>query len=496
MNKIMCPHIAEVNVIAAVSFKCRPVYLFKCICIIFFIWLSNGTVGAQTDSTLTIRKLFEQVKSFHPVALVADIQVSKADASLLKARGSFDPVINSTLDHKQFEDKSYFSLFDGGLKIPTKFGAQFKTGYEYNRGVFLNPENNNPTNGLIYAGVSLPLGQGLLTDESRASLKNAEIGRDVAVNYKKDLLNQLLYQAVVHYWEWFRSYHAREIYIAALRNATERYQAVISNTKSGDVPGIDSIEARIQLQLIEASLNQANLEYNNISLQFSTFLWNNEKVNSGLLQSDQPMKMEKNDDSPSEIFNLKFRPEYVEQHPYLTQLNLKLQQADIDRKLKQDRIKPILNLQFNPLAEPIGNQTITNLTINNFKWGFEFKMPLLLRKERGDLKLAEYKIQESQLEIENLKAKLYSLYSGNMEWQSLREQTAIYSETVANYERMLYAETRLFEVGESSLFLVNSREQAYINARIKFIELLAKSKKSYYAALYAAGLLPDAEINE
>jgi hypothetical protein len=37
----------------------------------------------------------------------------------------------------------------------------------------------------------------------------------------------------------------------------------------------------------------------------------------------------------------------------------------------------------------------------------------------------------------------------------------------------------MFETGESSLFLINARELAYIQAKLKWVESIAKSKKAF-----------------
>ena len=93
--------------------------------------------------------------------------------------------------------------------------------------------------------------------------------------------------------------------------------------------------------------------------------------------------------------------------------------------------------------------TSTNYNINNYKWGVEFKMPLLLRKERGDLKLAELKIQENELLLNNKSQELLNKYQAYVnEWQATNEQIGIFEETVRLYEQMFTAERRLFEIGE------------------------------------------------
>ena len=48
-----------------------------------------------------------------------------------------------------------------------------------------------------------------------------------------------------------------------------------------------------------------------------------------------------------------------------------------------------------------------------------------------------------------------------------------------NYEKLLKAEEIRFENGESSIFLINSRENKKIDAQEKLINLKAKVIKSY-----------------
>ena len=53
-------------------------------------------------------------------------------------------------------------------------------------------------------------------------------------------------------------------------------------------------------------------------------------------------------------------------------------------------------------------------------------------------------------------------------------QNEITTEMVSDYQRMLQAEERKFQLGESSLFLVNSRESKLIDGQLKAIEIQNK----------------------
>ena len=75
------------------------------------------------------------------------------------------------------------------------------------------------------------------------------------------------------------------------------------------------------------------------------------------------------------------------------------------------------------------------------------------------------------------------------EWEITKEQADLYAQTVNDYRGLLEGERALFDSGESSLFMVNSRELGYINAQIKLIEILTKNQKAILATRYSLGTL-------
>ena len=150
---------------------------------------------SQTDSSsvLPYETFMEIVQANHPLAKQADLQVTKGNSSLLQSKGAFDPKLFTEVSQKYFDDKEYYNLVDGGIKLPTKIGVEVKGGYTNNSGYYLNPENNMPDEGLWYAGVSVPIGQGLLIDKRRAQLKQAELYVSISEQERTIMYNELLY---------------------------------------------------------------------------------------------------------------------------------------------------------------------------------------------------------------------------------------------------------------------------------------------------------------
>jgi hypothetical protein len=146
--------------------------------LIFFQVFSSSIGWGQSDSTLvSFDDYMQLVKQYHPIAKQGELIIESGEINMLGARGSFDPIIKSQLDQKQFDGKEYFTLNTNTIEVPTPLGIQIKAGYDRSTGSFVNPENNLPENGLAYAGVAVPLGAGLLFDERRQAVRQAELFR-------------------------------------------------------------------------------------------------------------------------------------------------------------------------------------------------------------------------------------------------------------------------------------------------------------------------------
>jgi hypothetical protein len=99
-------------------------------------------------------------------------------------------------------------------------------------------------------------------------------------------------------------------------------------------------------------------------------------------------------------------------------------------------------------------------------------MPLFIRKERGDLKMAKLKVRDKQLESQLEKVVIKNKISAiQQELASYILQNNFTFQIVRDYAVLLAAEERKFFLGESSLFLVNFREQKYIDSKLKAIRL-------------------------
>lgn len=458
----------------------------------FFLFSSCYIAAQNTVKTFTIDEYLWFVSKYHPIAKQGELVLKEGESTVLESRGAFDPFLYGGVDQKQFNNKEYYNVLGAGLKIPTWYGVEFKTNLEQNRGFFLNPENYTPLNGLINAGVSVSLGQGLFIDKRRATLKQAQIFNQSSKLEQQVIMNDLFYSAISQYWSWVESWNYYQLLEESIVLAEDRFEAVKTSFIMGDKPAIDTVEAFLQLQNRQLDRNQFKLLYQNETLDLSNFLWFEENTPLVITDSIVPPLL-------SSLMNLSLvLPDSIQKillnindnHPELLLYQNKIASLNIEKRLKQEGLKPKVNLNYNFINENIGDNMLNTFSTQNYKWGVELSFPIFIRQQRGELQLAkikiqdvDYSLQQKNLEVQN---KIKQYYNEQI---ILNEQVILYGEAVNNYNKLLIGEKSNFFEGESSLFLVNSREQKLIDAQLKLIELKSKFFKSNNGLFWSAGLL-------
>ncbi|MGF1555161.1 TolC family protein [Paucihalobacter sp.] len=447
---------------------------------IMLFLISNQFYGQQIQDTLifNFKEYLGYVKKFHPVAKQAELTIGIGQATLMKARGGFDPKVEVDYNRKEFKDSEYYNELYSTFKIPTWYGIELNANYENNRGEFLNPRMTMPDDGLYSAGISASLLQGLLMNDRMADLKKAKFFREQTKADRDILVNQILYNAAVAYFNWLQAFQEVTIYKDFLSNAETRFNGIKRNAIEGEIAAIDTVEAKIAVQNRKLSLEQANLNLIERKLRLSNFLWLNDDIPVELQDNVIPdINLALDIDSSFEIMGLTLDQFNIENHPMLQSLNFKIESLDVDRRLMANRLLPRLDANYNFLTET--PEIARSLNTNNYKGGISFQLPLFLRKERGDLKLARIKVQDAKFELLNteieIQNKVITIFNA---LESFEKQNELIEGIVNDNRLMLQAEERKFSFGESSIFLLNAREVNLIDAELKAIEVQNK----YYEA--------------
>ena len=447
--------------------------------------------AARADSlkVLPLEVFYNRVLEYHPVIKQAALLTEEAERQIMEARGVFDPKLESDFDRKVFKDQNYFTTWTSELKIPVLINTDLKVGYERNYGKYLNPQKNVPDDGLLYAGISVAVGQGLFTDSRRIGIRLAGLNQTVADAERVKLLNKLLFEAAKDYWNWSLAWYELQINQEGVELALIRFQAIKEGVEAGDAAAIDSVEAKITLQSRQVELAQSRLDYRNALLQLRLYLWDEEGnplMPGARLVPESIWELEEDALQPLEVLaELAGR-----QHPEIRKLENKLQQLEVEERLFRELLKPLINVNYNYLSMPGSMfEELSYTYTKNYKLGVDFSFPLLLRKERAKLQLNRIKQQRTQLDLVVSQRQInYALQQAYNDFLTLRVILREQREIVNNYERMLEGEVERFRAGESSLFLVNQRENKLLEARLKLASLAAKYKKARAAVTWAAGI--------
>lgn len=461
---------------------------------VLYVSLSISPLKAQDSlRVFSYADYLELVVKNHPIVRQADLLPEEARAELMQARGALDPKLASNFDRKHFRETDYYTRWETQLKIPTWTGIDLQTGYDRGVGRYISGENLTPDVGLLYAGLSVPLAQGLLIDARRATIRQARLFVDLRQAERIAQLNKTILAAAKTYWDWYFSYQQFRLLTEGYQLADVRYRAIAQRVVLGDAAPIDSVEAKITAQDRLVQLEQATLEWQNARLALSNFLWTSSNQPAELPEGTIPGGVSFRTVTENNLQALVGQARI--RHPDLLKLDFKLRQFDIEQRFRRNQLLPTINFKYNFLREPLGRDLNgangMGWLTNDYKLGAELAFPLFLRKERGKLWQTRVKIEQTAFDRQQVGLELINaVYQAYNEVQGYERQVRVQEAAVVNQRRLVEAEQQKFELGESSIFLINVRETKLFEMNIKLEDLRAKYEKALAQLAYAAGQQP------
>ncbi len=454
---------------------------------IIFVLIAIGfSLQSYGQQILTFSEYMEWVRDYHPVAKQAEVTLRFGEQELRASRGGFDPFVYADYDRKRFKNTNYFDKREAGIVVPTWAGVELKGLIEQNTGSLLNPELEVPDDGLIALGASVNVAQGLLIDRRRAALRQAQIYVESTKAERQLILNDLYLDATETYWNWAADFRNVVILQEGVELAEQRFEMVKESYIQGDFPAIDTVEAYTQVMDRIYRLQTAQIKFFRSTQFVNTFLWDQNEEPVELLESTFP------EDVLNEMvydYSKESLREYVLLHPDLRLTDFDIESLMVERRFKSNMLLPVLKVNYNFLSETFNQFGNSPFLENNYKMGLTFSMPLFLRRERGELGLTRAKIDfqnhQRDLKLVQLKTKLESEI---FNFETVEQQLVVFFNNVNGLQKLLDGEMIRFDIGESSLFLVNAREVSLINAQITLNDLAGRRKAAYAKLLNAAGL--------
>lgn len=447
----------------------------------------------DTTRVFALEDLQLLVFRYHPIVKQAALLSEQARANVLQSLGYFDPALKAGFSRKLFGDTEYYNNWNSELKIPLWLaGADLKVGYDRSVGTYTNPQTRTSPEGLSGVGLSIPLGQGLIIDARRNTLKQSKIMVRYAEAEQLKQINSIWYTVVKDYWNWYYAYRQFSLLTEGVELAERRFKALSRQTAIGDKPAIDSVEAYITVQERIIQKEKTQIELQNARLILSNHLWSGEGNPLELPLNAAPQEIDGNITKPVQSVLDTLIGQAASQHPELLKLRSKGAQLAIEKSFRQEQLKPKLNVG----GTLISNRNSFNGNVpgyydfnwSNYKLGIEFAFPLFLRAERGKLREVkikqrelDYNLQQTGREITN------NILASYNDLSAYSSQLHLQVQSIINQQMLVKGESQKFDLGESTLFLINSRESKLIDMKIKRESMISGYQKSLAELYYKAG---------
>ncbi len=417
------------------------------------------------QDTLYVDEFLNVVKQNHPLLKKAALFEEIGDAYIQKARGTLDPKLSSDYQRKFFDNTDYFRIWQSEAKIPTKYPIDFALGYENNSGQFLNESLTVPANGLVYGTINISLIRGLLFDQQRFDLALGKLN-EIKSTIDEDILERdVTIQALVTYLAWSIGYYDRDIKEEFLQLILARHQNIVDYVLNGDKPAIDTIESQLNINTAEKLVLESIQNLITKEQKLSVFLWNDNGQLLTITEALKPMRPKQ----VLQFLNSMLGPidrQFIND-PLLQKIENQKAVLALSNKLEKESLKPRLDLKYNTLLNMGKADFDPSFSLNDYKYGIGFDYPILNRKTRGQIRLNEAMIDQLDFDQNQYTQELYTKYDALIQNREVQEEMlSVLNEKLQNSQALYNAEILKFNIGESSVFLLNQRERKVLESQI------------------------------
>ncbi|NOT59762.1 MAG: TolC family protein [Acidobacteria bacterium] len=440
------------------------------------------------SAPLLLSDVLQIVGQNHPKLIGASVERQIASAKRLEKQGAFDPVVNFGSDYLQYNSTTTrgkaatTNITGGGIELLTRSGIKVGAGTRFNLGRVKSPLSATGDSGEYFVEFKVPLLRGWRINEKTAAERQALLGEPLAEAEYEITRLDLLLTAATAYWDWVASKQKLIVARDLLELADFRAQAVADRVKAGDLPAIDQAEAEAEVFNRREAFTKAERDLQKSAFKLSLYLWTADGRNA---YSPEPEQAPNDFNAPVQFTDtqaIEGEKLALERRPELRALGLNRQITQVDLDLARNQRRPALELSFSP-----GRDTGFGAIGTTFKGGLDFTLPLRQRTADGRIGAASFKLTKLELDTRNERQKISTqVFDAVSAINTAYERYRAALQAVTLNERVEAGEREKFRLGDSTLFVVNQRERATAQARIKLIEIQAEYEQAVAAFRTAA----------
>lgn len=457
-----------------------------CILFSFGSLFAVYSVRAQQTDTLSLKQFLQSILAAHPALQSAALERNIADAELQSALGGFDPALRSQYELKYEGWQSTpdrINHFSVGVEMPlnTLFGPKIIAGFDRAIGSSINPEERTPLTGQGIVGVSLPLWSGVQTDRRRTNLSKAQLRPFLASANQRFEQNNLLRAAALQYWNWAEAMEQLHITENVFALAVQRAAFISARARRGEVAPLDSVEALQEVERRRGEVFRARRTVEQANIDASVYFWTDAGIPRALKQSPHRLPNLPTMDSLQIRTD---RDRAMVMRPELQRLEFAQQSISLDLSLARESQKPVVEAKTQWLYYPGSSNN------DNLKVGLDFSMPLFFRTASAQTELFAISLERNRLQIAQtsrfINAEIDNTISA---FQRAVERLDAAEKETAFANQMEESERKRFLAGETSLLIVNLRERAAAEARVRMVSACADCLRAWVLYVWSIGTI-------
>lgn len=451
--------------------------------VLFLVLLASRAAAATP-----FESFLEGVAAGHPELKAAGAARDSADALLLERSGAFDPTLNAKFNERLFNSSSApgkpseAKESEASLDFATRWGARASVAGKLARGDMKTPVSPTGRDGTLTYSLGVPLMRGALANPRQAAERKARLGLTVAQARYAERRLKILLNASESWWKWAAAKRKLDIEKELLGNAEFRLAAVSTRAARGDLPAMAAVEAEQEVWLRRGRFARAERAVQQAGLSLSNYLW---------APGGEPAPLPESDGAPDDEAAEEILPEQaaeaeasaLAQRPEIRALEFTREAAKVDRSLARNSLLPQLDALWSE-GDDRGAGGIGRVR----RVGLEFSVPLFFRSARGLSRQASLSIEGLDWSERALKLRVANEVRDAVSAVNADARRLAAARREAELARRLErAERAAFELGDSTLFLVNQRERASAEALGRVVDVLAEYRISRAALAAARG---------
>ena len=429
--------------------------------------------GGDSTTPLEMESVLRQVEETHPKLRGASIARQIASAKVLEKQGAFDPQLGLESAYQRYNSSSTpgkpLDYVSNGIVVARTdpSGIKWEGGWLNTQGFPKSPASSTGDVGEFFVQAKVPLLRGAGINEKTVALQQAElVERLVEQDYRVVRLLTLL-EAGGAFLQWNVAVMQWRILKENEELAVERLGQVAKRVAAGDLAAIDLVEAESEVTKRRELLLKAGREAQKGALKLALYLWQSDgqpqsvpSPNNAPQTLPQPERLDTAQVRALQLDALTHRPE-------LRRIGLDKSIVSLDRDLAENDRLPQLDLALRPGYDAGGNGV--GFTV---KAGLELVIPLGTRGPDGRRLAAVLKLEKLELDqVEMLRRILVQVQAAASDAEAAAARLEQAQMLYAQSKKLEEGERTKFRMGDSTLFLVNIRERATLEAALKVLDI-------------------------